>query len=132
MIMIIDRSLSSSVPSARSVATAVLHHKRPCISPVGADMVAGRSVTVREATVRCGRAEQRRARVRSTISVEIRYTAPREILSRLFLSGSYRSFSTLHSRESVSMTEWLLCGKATYRGTLVTCMYGFCHVYLYD
>ena len=70
-IMIVDRNQSSSVPSARSVATAVSHRKRPCVSPFGADVVAGRSVTIREATVRFDRAEQRRARACSTISVEI-------------------------------------------------------------
>ena len=53
--MIIDRNLSSSVSFVRSVATTILHHKRPYISRFDADMVANHgSVTVREATVQPG------------------------------------------------------------------------------
>jgi hypothetical protein len=57
-----DRSfqrLSSSVPSERYVATGVLHGKRAAANPAGAGVPAGPFVSIREASSRTVRAEQR-------------------------------------------------------------------------
>ena len=99
--------------------------KRPCISRFGADMMADCSVTIREATVRFGRAEQRRARVSSMIS---RYVH-RSSGNTFFVS--YRSVLTdlsPHCR-ATSRCLWPNDSCTADRETLV---HGFCHVYLYD
>ena len=72
--------LSSSVPSERYVRTAVLHGKRAAASPAGADRPAGALVSIREASSRTVRAEQRRAHGYSTASVENSVIAPRVLV----------------------------------------------------